>query len=216
MGIKFTQEDFKSARQKSGVDWKEESDNLQTSISFSGSHDTNTSWTSEEMTALLNDRPWKYWPISEVQLKINNDGTAEMSGIFDEKKLEGYAAAIGTPQVVVDRLPILPSRAAFYLKGTGSLSNNQVSKFDITSAKLNRIPIPTGLLLGRNQLTTQTAYADDVTSELAKYSGKKAHVVNFINEKLSWVKGFFASRAEFKDGKIEFEGKLPDQEITAR
>jgi hypothetical protein len=139
-----------------------------------------------------------------------------MSGVFNEKKLEGYGAAIGVPAVVIERLPILPSEAAFYLKGSAALTDNNVSKFDITSAKLNRMPIPTSILLSFNSLTSNVAYAEDVTSELSKYSNKKSYVVDFINSKLSWVQGFFAKRAEFKNGKLEFEGKLPDKEVSAR
>jgi hypothetical protein len=168
------------------------------------------------MTALMNNRPWKYWPIKNVQLKINPDNTVDMSGVFNEKKLEGYGTAIGVPAAVINRLPILPSEGAFYLKGSAALTENNVSKFDITSAKLNRMPIPTSILLSLNSFKSNIAYAEDVTSELSKYSNKKSYVIDFINSKLSWVQGFFAKRAEFKNGKLEFEGKLPDKEITTR
>lgn len=217
LGVKYSEVDFNRAHAASGVSYETISDTpVSSSISFSGSHEANLSLNSAEMTALMNDRPWKYWPIKDVQLRINPDGTAEMSGVFNEKKLEGYAAAIGTPQAVIDRLNLLPAEAAFYLKGTAALSNNQVSKFDITSAKMNRISIPTSLLLSMNLLIADYAYADDVTDELSKYSGKKAAIVDFINSKLSWVSGFFAKSAQFKDGKLEFSGTLPDQELSAR
>lgn len=219
LGIRYDQATKERAISLSGAQYEEIAGDPDpsSSISFSGTHDVNTSWNSEEMTALLNDRPWKYWPISNVQLRINSDNTVEMSGVFDEKKLEGYAAAIGTPQVVIDRLSILPSKAAFYLKGSGSLADNRVSSFDLTSAKLNRVSIPTGLLLGSIDSTlAQKALAEDLSGELSKYSGKKGYVIDFINSKLSWIQGFFAKRAEFKGGKLEFDGKIPDKEITAR
>jgi len=219
LGVKYTQEDFNKAHAQSGVGYEAIAGDpaASASISFAGSHEVNTSWTSAEITSLLNNRPWKYWPIKNVQLRINPDNTIEMSGVYNEKKLEGYAAGIGTPQVVIDKLSILPAEAAFYGKGTAALSNNQVSKFDITSAKLNRIPIPTGILLSINTIAANHAYAaDGVTDELSKYSGKKQAVVNFINEKLAWVSGFYAKSAQFKDGKLEFDGSLSDKIISAQ
>lgn len=218
LGVKYTEADFKKAHGEGGVNYESIAGDpaANASISFSGSHQVNLNLNSSEMTSLLNNRPWKYWPIKNVQLRINPDNTVEMSGTFNEKKLEGYAGAIGTPQVVIDRLNILPAEAAFYLKGSAALTNNQVSKFDITSAKLNRISIPTGILLSLNNAIADRAYAEDVTSELSKYSGKKQAIVDFINSKLSWVSGFFAKSAQFKDGKLEFNGSLPDKENSAR
>lgn len=217
LGVTYTEEDKNSAIKKSGATYGElpssTADN--SSIQFVGSHEINTSWSSAEVTALLNQRPWKYWPISKVQLRINQDNTVEMSGVVNAEKLRGYGAGIGVPSVVVDRVSLLPSEAAFYLKGSGSLTENKVSSFDISSAQLGRLTIPTSVLLSYQGIIDR-AYAEDVVSELSKYSGKKGYVVDFINEKLAWVRGFFAKRAEFKNGTLEFEGSVPDEELTAR
>lgn len=217
LGVKYTEEDKNSAITKSGAtyDTLDASTSDDMSIQFSGSHETATSWNSAEMTALLNDRPWKYWPISDVQLKINPDNTVEMSGVVNAEKLRGYGAGIGVPQAVIDRVSLLPASAAFYLKGSGSLSENQVASFDITSAQLGRLSIPTGVLLSYQRVIDH-AYAEDVVSELNKYSGKKGAIVDFINEKLGWVSGFFAKKAIFSDENLEFEGSIPDKELTTR
>lgn len=217
LGVTYTEEDKNSAISKSGAvygelpsDTKDES-----SIQFEGSHDVKTSWNSAEMTALLNDRPWKNWPIKNVQLRINPDNTVEMSGVVNAEELKGYGSGIGVPGAVVDRVSLLPAEASFYIKGSGSLSQNQVASFDITSAQLGRLSIPTGVLLS-SQNIVNNAYAEDVVSELKKYSGKKASIVNFINGRMSWVEGFFAKMAVFSDGKLEFEGSIPDKELTTR
>jgi len=216
LGITYTKADFTSAHNKSAVTYATLPPDTpaSASITFSDSHAVETSWNSAEMTALLNNRPWKYWPISNVQMKINNDGTVEMSGIIDSEKLEGYAAAIGVPTTVADRTSLLPTSAAFYIKGTSSLNNNRVSTFDITSAELGRMPISTNLLLSYN--TIRHAYADDISNELSKYSGKKAAIVDFINQKLDWISGFFAKSASFSNGKLQFDGTLPDEELSVQ
>ncbi len=217
LGVTYTEEDKNSAIKKSGATYGElpSSTSDGSSIQFVGSHEINTSWSSAEMTALLNDRPWKYWPISDVQLRINSDNTVEMSGVVSAEKLRGYGAGIGVPGAVIDRVSLLPAEAAFYLKGSGSLSDNKVASFDISNAQLGRLSIPTSVLLSYQKIIDH-AYAEDVVSELSKYSGKKGAIVDFINGRLSWVSGFFAKKAEFSEGKVYFEGSLPDEELTVR
>src|SRR3990172_2039941 len=111
LGVTYTGQDFNSVREKSKITWETlpAGTSNSASIQFSGSHSVDTAWSSAEMTALLNNRPWNYWPISNVQMKINSDGTAEMSGIINSEKLRGYATAIGTPGAAVERISILPS-----------------------------------------------------------------------------------------------------------
>ncbi len=218
LGITYTDEDFKSAFKKSAADYGvlPEGTPDANSIQFLGSNSVTTSWSSSEVTSLLNDRPWKYWPISDVQLRINEDNSVEMSGIINSNKLKGYAAGIGVPQAVIERISLLPSEAPFYIKGTGSLNQNTVSSFDLTQAELGRTSIPTGILLSGDSIILNKALAESVVDELSQYSGKKAYIVDFINSKLSWVNGFFAKRAEFKNGNLEFEGTIPDKELTVR
>lgn len=174
LGVNYTEEDKNLAIKKSGVTYGElpSSTADDSSIQFVGSHDINTSWSSAEITALLNQRPWKYWPISDVQLRINPDKTVEMSGVVNAEKSRGYGLGIGVPGAVVDWVSLLPTEAAFYLKGTGSLSDNKVANFDITSAQFGRLTIPTSVLLSYQKIVDY-AYAEDVVSELSKYSGKK-------------------------------------------
>jgi hypothetical protein len=215
LGVTYTKADFNAARGKSQVEYAAlpSSTPAESSIVRSGSRPVTTSWNSAEMTSLLNDRPWKYWPIKSVQLKINNDGTAEMSGIVMKDKLGGYAAAIGVPSKVADRaVSLLPSNAAFYVKAKTSLTNNQVSDFDIQSVQLGRMSIPTNLLLSEARLVQSALAADTITSELSKYSGKKAAIVNFINGRLGKITGFFAKRAYFSEGKLNFDGTLSETE----
>ena len=219
LGISYTDQDKEQARSKSGVVYEELPASTPDSagIQFSGVKVVNTSWSSAEMTALLNNRPWKYWPIKDVQLRINEDNTVEMSGVFNSDKLRGYGAAIGVPEAVLSRLNLLPAEAPFYLKGSSSLSENHVSSFDITSAEMGRVSIPTSVLLSLNSSLTDRAYAQqDLTSELSQYSGKKAAIVDFINGKLSWISGFYAKKANFSGGKLNFDGTLPQKELSTR
>lgn len=220
LGITYTAENKTSAREKSQLVYLELPANtsIEQSIVRSGSRPVTTSWDSAEMTALMNDRPWRYWPIKEVQLRIDDDGTAELSGVVIKEKLKNYAVAIGVPREVAKGiLSLLPANSAFYVKAKTSLAENKVKDFDIQAVSYGKISIPVNLLLSRSSNDyVDSAVAVDEVSELSKYSGKKAAIINFINDRLSQITGFYAKSAYFKDGKLNFDGTLSETEATVR
>lgn len=219
LGIVYTKADFQTARAKSKVIYEELPSTTidSASIQFSGVRDIDTSWNSAEITSLMNNRPWKYWPISQAQLRINSDNTVELSGVFNREKLVGYGKAIGVPQAILERASILPNEAPFYLKGSSSLAENKVATFDISEAQMGRMSLPASVLLSFiKPYITSSAYAADLGAELSQYSGKKAAIVDFINSKLAWINGFYAKKANFSDGKLYFQGTLPEKELSIR
>ena len=219
LGVTYTEADFAAARSKSQLEYAALPSETppDQSVQRSGSRPVTASWSSAEMTSLMNDRPWRYWPLKDTQLKINDDGTAELAGVVVREKLKGYAAAIGVPQAVTDKVvSLLPANAAFYVKAKTSLTDNQVSDFDIQSVYLGRMPIPVDTLMSFRPSLVGRAFAQGIAGELAKYSGKKAAVVGFINDRLSKITGFYAKRAYFADGELRFDGTLSEKESTVR
>jgi hypothetical protein len=217
LGVTYTEADFTAARGKSQLEYVELPANTPAaeSVQRSGSRAVTTSWTSAEATSLMNDRPWRYWPLKDTQLKINDDGTAELAGIVVREKLKGYAAAIGVPQAVTDKIGgLLPANAAFYVKAKTSLTENKVSDFDVQSVYLGKIAIPVETLLSFRPSFVERAIAQGITGELAKYSGKKAAIVDFINSRLSKITGFYAKRAYFSDSQLHYDGTLSEKEST--
>lgn len=218
LGVVFTETDRISAREKSKLVYETLPDTtpMEQSIQRSGTRLVNNSWNSAEMTALLNNRPYQYWPVKNVQLKINDDGTAELSGTLVISKLKGFAAGIGAPPIVAEMMEkYLPPDPAFYIKAKTSLTDNRVDEFDVQSAYINKISVPVSTLLSlMKPIIIQSAYAEGVTSILSKYSGKKQSVINFINERLARINGFNAKKAYFKDGKLYFDGNLSEKEST--
>ena len=216
LGIKFTENDKTSARAKSQLIYGILPDNNspEMSIRRSGSRKINTTFNSAELTSLMNNRPWKYWPIEKVQLRINADGSAELSGVVINEKLKGYAAAIGVPAKASEIITkFLPKNPAFYVKAKTSLTENKVSEFDVQSVYLGKIPLPVNTLLAKfAPELIKSVFAEDFVSELSKYEGKKEAIINFINERLSKVPGFYAKKAYFKDGKLHYDGTLSEKE----
>jgi len=216
LGVKYTDSDKASARAKSQLIYGVLPENTppEMSIRRSGSRKISTTFNSAEMTSLMNNRPWKYWPIEKVQLRINDDGSAELSGVVINEKLKGYAAAIGVPAKASELITkFLPKNPAFYVKAKTSLTENKVSEFDVQSVYLGKVPLPVNTLLAKFAPEfIKSVFAEDFISELSKYEGKKEAIINFINERLSRIPGFYAKKAYFKDGKLNYDGTLSEKE----
>jgi hypothetical protein len=223
LGVRYTVEDKASARAKSQLEYLElpAYTPVEESIVRKGSRPITTSWNSAEMTALLNDRPWLYWPIKNVQLKINDDGTAELSGVVDKVKFGNYATAVGIPATIAKAAAtFMPANSAFYIKAKTSLENNVVKDFDIQSLTYGKIIIPPSMILSYNYSkiisSADAASPTDPFAEVVKYSSKKEAIISFISDRLSLITGFYAKSAYFKDGNLYFNGTLSQSEATVR
>jgi len=226
LGIRFTEKDRVDAHTKSGVQYgtlpASTSDEL--SIQRFGRHNVDTSWTSAQISALMNNRPWKYWPYKDVQVKFNADGSAEVSGGLNKTVVPNYAAAIGIPKVAVEfAMKLLPPTPVFYLKMKASLKDNQVKVFEPQAFQLNRIPLPVDKFLAFNKPVFQLVksvnaqLSIDMIGDLAKVKNKKDLIIGYINGRLSGYSSFFyAKESLIEENKLIYKGTLADQEATVR
>ena len=147
-------------------------------------------FTQAEINALLNNPQWKNYPLSNCQLRINPDGTAEFTGLLLKERLVGYGKTIGTTKdkvkFLTDYLKYLPGDIAFYIKGTVAVTNGQIVNADITDFHV-----------GNLSLTGQVQDHMDRLIQLAQTKMAKSH--NFSIKSL-----------RFANGQLEFEGTLPD------
>lgn len=223
LGIKYTEADRVSGRAKSQIEYgtlPADTPDVNSLVRV-GTRAVKTEFTSAEITALANNRPWKYWPFSNVQVKFNADGSAEMSGVVLKDKLPGYGAFIGAPKQAVEfALKFLPSNPIFYLKMKASLVNNKVAVFEPQTFEIGRAPLPLNMFLSFvPKQILEPAYAssvDDMSSELSKVSDKRAKIIEYINQRLSLIQGFYAKNASFGDNKLIFDGNLAEKELTVR
>lgn len=145
LGIKYSPEDYTQGYQKVGTEVipATGSVSVKDSLQFSGKKETNISLTSSEITGYLNGDKYIYAPISNIQVKINPDGTGEVSGILNLKNFITYVS-LTTPtedvQKAIDKYHI-SANPPFYAKGTLVVTNNQVN-FNFTSLEIGRIPVP--------------------------------------------------------------------------
>jgi hypothetical protein len=219
LGVSYTEADLASAKEKSQLEYAELPADTPDSQSLvrSGSRPITATFSNAEVTALMNDRPFKYWPYKNVQVKMNADGSAEISGQLIKSRLSGYCASIGVDKSVADKvIKYLPGNTVFYVKGRAALSGNKVSVLDPSKVEVGRVPIPINSLLSFDIGTGTALATDSAVSELDSVSGKKAAIISYINSHLAGIKGFFANSAYFSENELHFDGNLNEVEATAR
>ena len=223
LGIRYANEDKESARAKSQIVYETLPSDIppQNSIQRMGKREISAEFTSAEATALMNNRPWKYFPYKNIQIKFNKDGSAEVSGIVLKDKIPGYGAYIGAPKEALDfAIKYLPANPVFYLKMKAGLKDNKVSIFEPQIFELGRVSIPVNLFLSfaPPSLIGQTFAVDigGMISDLSKVKNKRDLIITYINGRISSIPGFYAKTASISDNKLLFDGTLAEKEATVK
>ncbi len=196
LGVSFSQEDLDSGNQKTQVKLGTlaESTSIDKSLVYQGQKEVEMTLTSAEITAMANNSKWKYNPLSNVQVRINEDGSAEASGYIDFQAAKDYALALGVSSTdidqVLEKFPIPQTQFPFYLKGTGSVSNDQVS-LNLQQAKLANIAVPTDIV---------NTYLDPA--------------VSFIENEYLSNDSVNIEKLENQSGNAYFKGTLPEEELV--
>lgn len=208
LGVRPTQEDLLSARSKlsirgvrlrestaqappsarsTGLPWSEAAART---VDFSGSVAVRTTMSSQEITALVNSGRWKYYPVSDFQMKIGDGGLVEVSGLLRADRLYGFGEVAGvspeTVAVVMDKLGIANSSPAFYLRGVASMAENRL-RWDLQEIEIGRLTVPANLV-----------------------AENRGRVTSLVEAGLNRVPGLAIRSATFDDGVLRLEGALPE------
>ncbi len=189
LGIRYTEEDYKTASFKLGRERATLlSSNPENSLKFEGSHYVNAEFTSEEITATMQTRKYKYNPITDFQAKITDD-KIEMSGRLMITNLRGYGKAIGLPekdaQEIMSKLSFFKVNPTFYVKGSGSIVNNELN-FQIDRLEIGRISVSDELI-------------------------PKTYISRLVKERLEELPGLNVELLKLENGKLKFKGNYPDK-----
>lgn len=194
LGISIVPEDSIDAQNKIGVQVVElpKDTPIENSYQLSGQREVQLTLDSKEGTAIMNNRDWKYYPFSSMQLRINQDGTAEVSGMVNMSTFMNYANSLGYAtgdvEKALDEYHIPKMNMPFYAKGTAGIIENKVF-FNVTSFQAGRVPVPSSIL-----------------------SSNKGRIESFAQDVVSKQKGFSAKKLVVEEGKIVFDGTLPEKE----
>lgn len=223
LGIKYDKASLASVQVKSQVvyDILPAETPPENSRQFSGSRPITAEFSSAEITAIMNNSPWRYWPYHNLQVKFNADGSGEISGTLIKDKLPGYGAMIGVPKEAIEfAMKILPANPVFYVKGKGALTANKVSLFEPQKFEIGRTPLPVEMFLSMMPASlVKEAYALNIggmSEELGKVKNKKALIIDYINSRLETFTGFYAKKAYFSENKVVFEGTLPEKKSVVQ
>ena len=99
LGIRYTAADLQSFKGKIKVTNEPLPANspIGQTLIVSGSHPLDASFTSEELTAIADNRhkDYAYFPFRNVQIRVNNDGTVEGSATVNYQDAVNYLVSLG-------------------------------------------------------------------------------------------------------------------------
>ncbi len=165
-------------------------------VQFTGQRTVKATRTSEQLTALANSsdlKAWKYYPVQNVQIRVNNDGSVDSSGRVASDRL---LAALSRPGLdmtseehgfVTDYGQLLKGNPSFYMKFTGGVTNNKVN-VNFSKAEIGGIAAPS-----------------DAMGEVNN------HVASLVMRKMVKVPGLNIKSLTFQSGKMNFDGTVPDK-----
>jgi hypothetical protein len=197
LGIRITVADSQAAMTKVGTEIIALPSGTASSEDFrlEGKKDANFTMDSKELTANSNNRPWKNYPVRDVQVKILPDGTIEGSAVLIISKAMPYAEALGYSETQIrdamEKYHIPPFEVPVYVRGKGSVINDSVS-VNASNVTIGIIPIPGSIV--------------------AKANKEAESVLNDIIRKHS--SAFHADSVTFDNGLMTFKGQVPVKEFV--
>jgi hypothetical protein len=193
LGVKYTKADLDSVNNKLEIKYSSlaASNDPVSSIKISGKQPIDQQITESEMTALLNqpEKQWKNYPVKNVQMKINADGSVEMTGKIIAGRFEAYSKATNMPDkytsLVEDKAGLVPVNPSFYYKGNYAVKNNKLEG-EISELKVGPLTVP-----------------KDWTEN------NKDFINDFVADRLNSA-GMQVESATFTDGKLDIKGTIPE------
>lgn len=199
LGVAYSEMNLESANVRTKISREALPANLspKESIKYSGVAEISSSLTGEELTATANKRAelWHYFPVKSLQVRINEDGTAEISATTSVGRIIGYLSTIGVATGEVEQAlkKIIPFKTEFpvYLKGAVSVADNKVD-LNLQKAEVGRLTIPQSLI-----------------------DQNKDKITWLIEKRLNDVPNCKIKSLTLKDRRLYFDGTLPSLEQTS-
>jgi len=159
-------------------------------VTFEGQIAVKQGFDSKELTALMNNTcQWRYCMMSSSQVRVNGDGSVEVSGLVHFDRVSGYASRFDMPvdrlNQALEGLKLAPSTMPIYVKGRPAAANDAVS-LNIEKIELGRLPAP--------------------QDQVEKYAGE---IDGFVESQLAQVPGFSMKSVTVESGELKFDGTHP-------
>jgi hypothetical protein len=193
LGVKYTKADLDSVNNKLGITYGSlsASTDPHSSITINGKKAIDQHITESEMTALLNQpsKQWKNYPISNIQMKINDDGSVEMTGKIMAKRFNAYSDATNLPDryrnTIADKVSLVPVNPSFYYKGNYNVQNGKMEG-ELTELKVGPLAVPKD-------------WSDN----------NKEYISGFVEDRINSA-GMQIGSATFTSGKLDIKASVPE------
>jgi hypothetical protein len=186
LGVKYTKADLDSANAKAGIKFGSlpSSDDPASSLKITGKKPLNQQFTDAELTAFLNQpvKQWKNYPVSDIQMRINPDGSVEMTGKIIADRFEAYSKATNMPQkytgMVADKAGLVPVNPSFYYKGTFEIKDGKVAG-EVAELKIGPVEVP------KDWAQNNKEFIEEFISDRLKNAGMDIESASYAGGKLS-------------------------------
>jgi hypothetical protein len=158
----------------------------------SGKIDVNVDLSAAEVTSIF--AVWeerdKYFPLHNVQVRFNPDGTGEASGFLNISTAVSLAKNLGYSDSDIEKgkqyVRYVAGDLPFYVKGTAGMINNTLS-INPSTFQIGRVTVP-----------------ESITNPVAVAVG------DMIKRRISRIGGANIQEASFKSGSLHLVGSVPD------
>jgi hypothetical protein len=193
LGVKYTKADLDSVNTKLGINYASlpSSDDPASSLKLSGQKAIDQQITESELSALLNQpsSQWKNYPVSDVQVKINSDGSIEMTGKIIASRFKAYSEATNMPDryksMIADKADLVPVNPSFDYKGDYEINNGKLEG-GVTQLKVGPLEVPKN-------------WTDN----------NKDFIAGFIEDRMTSA-GMKVESAKIVEGKLAIKGTIPE------
>jgi hypothetical protein len=204
LNVKYTKEDYASIMEK--LDYIKDDVPIGVNIEeyeykYGKLKNVNIEFTSEELTAFFNEERPSYFPVKNVQILINENGTIEavatanvdyflnnvMTGKYSRKEISKEMPALG----------ILPNNVNLYLKVEGSITNNK-STLGIDSVAVQGIPLGDNITKSNEAINTVTEAIDKLMSDFNAKTGSDFYKIYVENGRIKFQAKVISSLERIK------------------
>ncbi|MFZ5828271.1 MAG: hypothetical protein ACOY94_28530 [Bacillota bacterium] len=188
LGVRPTSQEFTAVLERVGytLDNKPEAANMSGYRKvYQGKKQVDQDLTESELSALLTYNHVTWWPLSNVQLKVHEDGTMEASLSLITRNIPWEMA----PESLLRQLPDrLPEQVPIYLKGRLDVVGPTQFATEIERLEIGRVAVPDSVLTTEN----------------------KRLLTNLVNDRARGIPGFSVERIDYQEGKLHFKGTFPE------
>lgn len=192
LGVKYTKADYDSIMSKLSYmkDEAPKGDLSSYTYKYGALQDVDVIFTSSEITAFFNyNRPTEY-PLNDVQIRVNNDGTIDAVAVADvDYFLNEFMSSKYSKDQINNSIPllgILPNKVNLEIKFSGSVLDNK-SNINLIDAKVQGVSVPKDYINTSEAISVITSGTDKIMDKFSSKTGSKFKSISVVDEAIKFI-----------------------------